>query len=166
MRLDQGGRIIAEYVWIDAFGETRSKSRVSSNCIPPSQVELCNLHTYGESYRLSAKESTHPIIFQFGILMVLQLSKLQSTTPTYICAPVLYSLTLSAYHQTSLFWQNVGMPMEHLTSSIFVTIARRSWADMQNTSHGSDLSKNTLSLVTMGDLSGGQLEDFRHRELH
>lgn len=35
---------------------------------------------------------------------------------------------------------------------------------MRNMSHGLDLNKNTLSLVTMGDLSGGQLEDFQHRE--
>ncbi|PTB41314.1 hypothetical protein M441DRAFT_46494 [Trichoderma asperellum CBS 433.97] len=27
VKLDQGGRMIAGYVWIDAFGETRSKSR-------------------------------------------------------------------------------------------------------------------------------------------
>ena len=29
MRLDQKGSIMAEYIWIDAFGATRSKSRVS-----------------------------------------------------------------------------------------------------------------------------------------
>lgn len=29
MKLDQKGKIMAEYVWIDAVGETRSKSRVS-----------------------------------------------------------------------------------------------------------------------------------------
>jgi glutamine synthetase len=29
MALDQKGQIMAEYVWVDAHGETRSKSRVS-----------------------------------------------------------------------------------------------------------------------------------------
>ncbi len=29
MKLDQKGKIMAEYVWVDAVGETRSKSRVS-----------------------------------------------------------------------------------------------------------------------------------------
>ena len=38
MKLDQKGHIIAEYIWIDAHGATRSKSRVS---IP---VPLPDLH--------------------------------------------------------------------------------------------------------------------------
>lgn len=29
LKLDQKGQIMAEYVWVDANGETRSKSRVS-----------------------------------------------------------------------------------------------------------------------------------------
>lgn len=29
LKLDQKGKIMAEYVWIDSIGETRSKSRVS-----------------------------------------------------------------------------------------------------------------------------------------
>ncbi|CRK12144.1 hypothetical protein BN1723_020998, partial [Verticillium longisporum] len=29
LKLDQKGSIMAEYIWIDAAGETRSKSRVS-----------------------------------------------------------------------------------------------------------------------------------------
>jgi glutamine synthetase len=29
LKLDQKGSIMAEYVWVDANGETRSKSRVS-----------------------------------------------------------------------------------------------------------------------------------------
>jgi hypothetical protein len=31
LKLDQKGMIMAEYVWVDAEGGTRSKSRVSSN---------------------------------------------------------------------------------------------------------------------------------------
>lgn len=45
MHLDQRGRIIAEYVWIDAAGETRSKSRVSLRFVfPPVDVQnSCSL---------------------------------------------------------------------------------------------------------------------------
>ena len=32
MKLDQKGNLMAEYVWIDAIGEVRSKSRVSLLC--------------------------------------------------------------------------------------------------------------------------------------
>lgn len=35
---------------------------------------------------------------------------------------------------------------------------------MRSMSHGLDLNKNTLSLEAMGDLLGGQSEDFRHRK--
>lgn len=34
MKLDQKGQIMAEYVWVDADGETRSKSRVSPILTP------------------------------------------------------------------------------------------------------------------------------------
>lgn len=33
MKLDQKGQIMAEYVWVDAKGETRSKSRVSCSAL-------------------------------------------------------------------------------------------------------------------------------------
>ena len=33
LKLGQKGKIIAEYVWVDAAGETRSKSRVSNSLI-------------------------------------------------------------------------------------------------------------------------------------
>lgn len=33
--LDQKGNIIAEYIWIDAFGATRSKARVSQSPTTP-----------------------------------------------------------------------------------------------------------------------------------
>lgn len=31
LKLDQKGSIMAEYIWVDADGETRSKSRVSNS---------------------------------------------------------------------------------------------------------------------------------------
>lgn len=43
MRLDQKGSIMAEYIWIDAFGATRSKSRVR---LPtPDTIESTQEHT-------------------------------------------------------------------------------------------------------------------------
>lgn len=39
LKLDQKGKIMAEYVWIDAAGETRSKSRVSVVLCPAHHVD-------------------------------------------------------------------------------------------------------------------------------
>ena len=39
--LDQKGNIIAEYIWIDAFGATRSKARVSQS--PPPKPLVAHL---------------------------------------------------------------------------------------------------------------------------
>ena len=39
--LDQKGNIIAEYIWIDAFGATRSKARVSQS--PSSKPPVFHL---------------------------------------------------------------------------------------------------------------------------
>lgn len=43
MRLDQKGSIMAEYIWIDAFGATRSKSRVR---LPTPETGETDTRTY------------------------------------------------------------------------------------------------------------------------
>lgn len=57
MKLDQKGKIMAEYVWIDAVGETRSKSRVSPNLsLTAPAVVGCKASTALDLYWLS-----HPL---------------------------------------------------------------------------------------------------------
>jgi len=46
--LDQKGNIIAEYIWIDAFGATRSKARVSqSPTNPPKAAHIPHNPQFG-----------------------------------------------------------------------------------------------------------------------
>lgn len=48
--LDQKGNIIAEYIWIDAFGATRSKARVSQSPTTPKTPSHTHPATSGSRH--------------------------------------------------------------------------------------------------------------------
>lgn len=59
LKLDQKGKIMAEYVWVDAVGETRSKSRVSDH-----PLSRASKHT--KSRPRSKQRSQHSSLFAVG----------------------------------------------------------------------------------------------------
>lgn len=60
LKLDQKGKIMAEYVWVDAIGETRSKSRVSA--IPFTAKKKARFSTRPlPHYFLSLSSSVWPL---------------------------------------------------------------------------------------------------------
>ena len=62
LKLDQKGKIMAEYVWVDAIGETRSKSRVSANSlVPPKATPSFDFFASSSSFSSLTLDSVWPV---------------------------------------------------------------------------------------------------------